>query len=172
MVAYICWCYSLSSYHPFLLPLCPQVHSLCLHLCSCPANMSIWTIFSRFHIHTPIYNICFPLSDICFHTSLCMTDSRSSLSIVLSGKNSRRAGLTSPSPRTSVQAGGLIPWRIQVSLWTQPRLSARSWSQVCLHPRFQAFLKWTRFILSRTRFYLPSKHFRSLLPHHHELCVH
>ena len=31
--------------HSLLLPLCPQVHSLHLHLCSCPANRSMGTIF-------------------------------------------------------------------------------------------------------------------------------
>ena len=40
MVVYICWCYSLNSSHPFLSPLCPQVHSLCFHLYSCPTSGS------------------------------------------------------------------------------------------------------------------------------------
>ena len=40
MVVYMCQCYSLSSSHP-----CPQVHSLCLCLHSCPGYH-----FPRFHI--------------------------------------------------------------------------------------------------------------------------
>ena len=39
---YICQCYSLSSFHPLLPTLCPQVRSLRLHLCrmlpGCPAD--------------------------------------------------------------------------------------------------------------------------------------
>ena len=38
-------CYSLSLPHPLLPQLCPQVHSLQLHLYSCPANRFISTIF-------------------------------------------------------------------------------------------------------------------------------
>ena len=36
MVAYICQCYSCNSSHHLLPPLCPQAHSLHLHLYSCP----------------------------------------------------------------------------------------------------------------------------------------
>ena len=45
MVVYFCQCYSLNLSHPLLLPLCPQVHSLFLHLYSCPENRFISTIF-------------------------------------------------------------------------------------------------------------------------------
>ena len=38
-------------FHPLLPPLCPQVHSLCLCLYSCPAKRFICTIFSRFCIN-------------------------------------------------------------------------------------------------------------------------
>ena len=48
---YICRCYSLSSSHPLLSPLCPQVHSLWFHLYSCPTNRFICAFFSRFHIY-------------------------------------------------------------------------------------------------------------------------
>ena len=42
------WCLYVNapvSVHPPLLPLCPQVHSLCPYLDSCPANIFIGTIF-------------------------------------------------------------------------------------------------------------------------------
>ena len=38
-------CYSLNSSHTFLPLLCSQVHFLCLHLYSCPANRFISSIF-------------------------------------------------------------------------------------------------------------------------------
>ena len=44
MVVSKCQCYSLNLYHPLLPPVCSQVHSLCLHLQSCPANRFIMTI--------------------------------------------------------------------------------------------------------------------------------
>ena len=44
MVVSKCQCYSLNLYHPLLPPACPQVHSLCLRLQSCPANRFIMTI--------------------------------------------------------------------------------------------------------------------------------
>ena len=40
---YICQCCSLSPSHPLLLLLCPHVHSIRLHLCSCPGHRSICT---------------------------------------------------------------------------------------------------------------------------------
>ena len=44
---------------------CPQVHSLCLRLYSCPASRFIRTIFFfRFHIYVLEYGICFSLSDL------------------------------------------------------------------------------------------------------------
>ena len=43
--SYICQCYFPSSSYPLLLPLCPQVCSLCLCLYSCPANSFVSTIF-------------------------------------------------------------------------------------------------------------------------------
>ena len=44
---------------------CPQVHSLCLHLYSCPAPRFIRTFFFfRFHIYVLAYRICFSLSDL------------------------------------------------------------------------------------------------------------
>ena len=45
---------------------CLQVHSLCLHLYSCPAPRFIRTIFFffRFHIYLLAYCICFSLSDL------------------------------------------------------------------------------------------------------------
>ena len=45
MVMYIFPCYSLNLSHSLLLPLCPQVCSLYLHLHCCPANRFISTIF-------------------------------------------------------------------------------------------------------------------------------
>ena len=44
-VVYVFQRYSLSSPHPLLPPLCPQAHSLSLHLYSCPAKRFISTIF-------------------------------------------------------------------------------------------------------------------------------
>ena len=63
-VVYICWCHShLAPASPS--PLCPQVHSLCLHLYSCPATRFISVIFFlRFHIYALAYGICFSLSDL------------------------------------------------------------------------------------------------------------
>ena len=43
---------------------CPQVHSLHLHLYSCPAPCSSETFFFRFHIYVLAYSICFSLSDL------------------------------------------------------------------------------------------------------------
>ena len=44
---------------------CPQVHSLCLYLYSCPAPRFIRTFFFfRFHIYVLAYGICFSLSDL------------------------------------------------------------------------------------------------------------
>ena len=45
---------------------CPQVHSLHLRLCSCPAPRFFRTIFFffRFHIYVLAYGICFSLSDL------------------------------------------------------------------------------------------------------------
>ena len=47
---------------------CPQVHSLCLHLYSCPAPRFFRTFFFffffRFHIYVLAYGICFSLSDL------------------------------------------------------------------------------------------------------------
>jgi len=45
MIVYICQCYSLNLSHPLFPSLCPQVHSIHLHLYSCPANRFISTIF-------------------------------------------------------------------------------------------------------------------------------
>ena len=42
-LAYICWCYSLNLLHALLPLLCPQIHSPCLCLYSCPANKFIST---------------------------------------------------------------------------------------------------------------------------------
>ena len=43
---------------------CPQIHSLCLGLYSCPASRFIRTVFFfRFHIYVLAYGICFSLSD-------------------------------------------------------------------------------------------------------------
>ena len=44
-VRYIFQCYSLHSSHPLLPALCPQVCSLCLHLCRFPVNRLISTTF-------------------------------------------------------------------------------------------------------------------------------
>ena len=44
---------------------CPQVHSLHLHLYSCPVPMFFRTFFFfRFHIYVLAYGICFSLSDL------------------------------------------------------------------------------------------------------------
>ena len=40
-------------------PTCPQVHSLCLRLYSCPVTRFINTIFFRFHISISIRYLCF-----------------------------------------------------------------------------------------------------------------
>ena len=54
--------------------LCPQDHSLRLHLYSCPAPSFFRTIFGfGFHIYMLAYGICFSLCDL-LH---CMTVSRS-----------------------------------------------------------------------------------------------
>ena len=45
MVMYLFQCFSFNPLHPLHPPLCPQVHSLCLHLYSCPANTFISNIF-------------------------------------------------------------------------------------------------------------------------------
>ena len=50
MAVYIWQSYS-QLFHPLLPPLCPQVHSLCLCLYSCPAERFVCTIFSRFCIN-------------------------------------------------------------------------------------------------------------------------
>ena len=42
---YVCWSYSLNLSYPLFPPLCPQVHSLHLHLYSCPANRFVITTF-------------------------------------------------------------------------------------------------------------------------------
>ena len=52
----------LNSSHPLLPRVCLQVHSLHLHLFSCPEIHQY--AFSRFHINALIYNICFSLSGI------------------------------------------------------------------------------------------------------------
>ena len=49
--------------HPTLL-FPPHVHSLCVGFYSCPSNRFICTIFSTFHTHALIYDICFSLSDL------------------------------------------------------------------------------------------------------------
>ena len=41
----ICQCHFLNLSHPLLPPLCPQVHSLCLHLHFFPVNRFISTVF-------------------------------------------------------------------------------------------------------------------------------
>ena len=52
MVVYMFAYYSLSSSHPLLPPLCPQVCFVCLHLHCCPANRFISTIFLDYiHMH-------------------------------------------------------------------------------------------------------------------------
>ena len=38
---YIYQYYFFNSFHPVLTTLCPQVHSLCLHLYSCPATKGV-----------------------------------------------------------------------------------------------------------------------------------
>ena len=61
-VVYMFQCCSLSSSHPLLPSLCPQVCSLCLHLYSCPANKFISTTFlDSIYMHE---NIWFSLSDL------------------------------------------------------------------------------------------------------------
>ena len=47
---------------------CPQFHSLCLCLYSCPATRFISIIFFRVHIYALAYSICFSLSDL-FHSA-------------------------------------------------------------------------------------------------------
>ena len=43
---------------------CPQGHSLCLCLYTCPTPRFIRTIFFIFHIYVWAYSICFSLSDL------------------------------------------------------------------------------------------------------------
>ena len=62
IVVYLCQSSSLNLSHP-LLPLCPQIHSLCLHLYFYPANRSISPILlQRMHILNS--------SDTCYQTVL------------------------------------------------------------------------------------------------------
>ena len=64
LVVCICRCYYHFAPASPSLP-CPQVHSLCLLLYSCPATRFISTIFFlRFHIYVLAYGICFSLSDL------------------------------------------------------------------------------------------------------------
>ena len=52
---------------------CPQVHSLRLHLYSCPASRFIRTIyfsFFRFHIYVLAYSICFSLTYFTLYDTL------------------------------------------------------------------------------------------------------
>ena len=78
----LCGCFPLATYFTFgsvckSMPLshfvpaypspspCPQVHSLPLHLYSCPAPRFFRTIFFfRFHIYVLAYSICFSPSDL------------------------------------------------------------------------------------------------------------
>ena len=58
MVMYMFPCCSLHPSHSLLLPLCPQVSSLCLPLLL-PCKKVHQYHFSRFHIYMLIHNICF-----------------------------------------------------------------------------------------------------------------
>ena len=81
----LCSCFLLASYYTFgsiyksmllshFVPAypspspCPQVHSLCLRLYSCPVPRFFPTVFFpflfRFHIYVLTYSICFSLSDL------------------------------------------------------------------------------------------------------------
>ena len=71
IVMYMFQCYSPNCSHVSLPCLCPQVHSLCLHLYSCPENRFISTIFLDCHIYICI-NIWY-LFSFCL-ISLCITD--------------------------------------------------------------------------------------------------
>ena len=62
MITYTVQCYSFNLSHLLLPLLCPQVHSRCLRLYSCPANRFIRTIF---HIYELTYDICFDLLVYC-----------------------------------------------------------------------------------------------------------
>ena len=127
---------------------------LCTHLVytSCPLHLHFYSYLTNGVISTIFslgYNINIRYLFFSFWlTSQCMTDSRSILLIVLSGKNSRRAGLTSPSPPTSVQAGELIPWRTQVSLWTQPSHFSKELITGLFSPQVSGFLKMNQVLLN------------------------
>ena len=56
-------CYFFHSSHPLLSPMGPQIYSLHLYLHSFLESRFISTIFSRFHVHVLICDICFSLSD-------------------------------------------------------------------------------------------------------------
>ena len=56
---------------------CPHVHSLCLHLYSCPAGMVHLDHFSRFHIYALIYDICFYFSDLLYSVWQTLSSSTS-----------------------------------------------------------------------------------------------
>ena len=68
----------ISQFIPFFLTsLCTHVRSLSLRIYSYPRNRFICIIFSRFHIHALLYNICF----FFWLTSLFLTDSKSFISL-------------------------------------------------------------------------------------------
>ena len=79
---YSCQSQSPNSFHsPLPSPLTVStVHYLHLHLYFCPANRFICTIFSRFHIYSLIFNICFCLSDL-LHSVLQTSSVKTSIHI-------------------------------------------------------------------------------------------
>ena len=56
-VTYISPCHSLNLSHPLLLPLCPEVHALYLHLYSCPTNRLICSIFWTSQVALVVKNL-------------------------------------------------------------------------------------------------------------------
>ena len=64
IVVYMYQCYSLNVSHLLLLPLCPEVHSLYLHLYSCPTNRLICSIFWTSQVALAVKNLPANAGDI------------------------------------------------------------------------------------------------------------
>ena len=64
MVVCIYQYYSLNLSHPLLLPLCPEVHALYLHLYSCPTNRLICSIFWTSQVALVVKNLPANAGDI------------------------------------------------------------------------------------------------------------
>ena len=112
-VRYTSQCSSLSSSHPLLFPLCPQVCSLCLCVCCCPANRFINTIFLD-SVYMRWYTIfVFLLTSLCIQFSCwVMSDS-----LWLHGLQHTRPPCPSPTP-------GACSNSCPSSQWYHPAISS------------------------------------------------